>query len=64
MANTFYISAGLPVKKTTGAATANTVYISAGLQPAVEAGGDQSVLPIIMQMQNHFNGGSLDGPTY
>ena len=36
MANEYYISAGLPAKKTTGAATSNTVYISAGLQPDVE----------------------------
>jgi hypothetical protein len=64
MANTVYISAGLPVAKSSGqspTADVNTVYVSAGLPPEVQAAAPATttVVPVVhherpSQRPNHF----------
>ena len=48
MANSFFFSAGISPKKTTGTPPANTFYLSAGLQPVVAAGGSAALTGTIV----------------
>lgn len=52
MANTFYLTAGLPYSKDTGdtpTSQVNTAYVAAGLEPDVyDSGGGGISIPVVL----------------
>ena len=62
MANTYYITAGLPVSKdesVTPSSGVNTFYVTAGLPPEVLEDEEESTLLIHMLKLDQFGGGVL-----